>query len=354
MTCEQVEKWNQIQEYFTKLEEDQKNWEFKELTLWRYRRRNTQEVVDVYKEFGRQLSEESEEENKREVEEINEIRKQIQQETNEDVIGHLKSKLVDKELAHETKMQIRDQMNKDSLLELLNYPEALTHNTKTYFSHYYEWESAKRENKRKKENSNSDKTKIKYEKAMVKKCPNCQATIVKDGGCNHMVCHSCKYQFCWVCLENWSTHKNYFRCIHEKEDSNSNNNDNSNSNNNDQNELPQFVLIPKKVRVRSRRRRRLPDSQLQYRPLLGRFLRIFLGNVDDDGDSRADRFDNDYNAINMADRMHEIGDDIEYDDEYDDGKKENEEEEENLSDIDHTFTISPLNPKKHCLLFPLE
>ena len=355
LTCEQVDKWNQIQEYFTKLEEDQKKWEFKELTLWRYRQRNMQEIVDVYKEFGRQLSEEIEEENKREIEEINEIKKQIQQETNKDIITHLESKLVDKELAHETKMQMRDNMNEDFLFESTNYPETLAHNAKTYFKYFNEWKKSKLENRRrKKANSNSDKTQIKYEKAMVKKCPNCQATIVKDGGCNQMVCHSCKYQFCWVCLENWSTHKNYFRCIHEKEDSNSNNNDNSNSNNNDQNELPQFVLIPKKVRVRSRRRRRLPDSQLQYRPLLGRFLRIFLGNVDDDGDSRADRFDNDYNAINMADRMHEIGDDIEYDDEYDDGKKENEEEEENLSDIDHTFTISPLNPKKHCLLFPLE
>ena len=33
-----------------------------------------------------------------------------------------------------------------------------------------------------------------------KNCPNCREPIEKNGGCNHMHCRSCKYEFCWACL----------------------------------------------------------------------------------------------------------------------------------------------------------
>ncbi|XP_035271917.1 E3 ubiquitin-protein ligase RNF14-like isoform X1 [Anguilla anguilla] len=33
-----------------------------------------------------------------------------------------------------------------------------------------------------------------------KKCPHCQATIQKDGGCNRVLCSKCHHYFCWVCL----------------------------------------------------------------------------------------------------------------------------------------------------------
>ena len=38
--------------------------------------------------------------------------------------------------------------------------------------------------------------------ANTKECPTCNATIEKDGGCNHMICknQACKADFCWVCL----------------------------------------------------------------------------------------------------------------------------------------------------------
>ncbi|KAF9792526.1 RING-5 domain-containing protein [Thelephora terrestris] len=43
-------------------------------------------------------------------------------------------------------------------------------------------------------------------KSNTKECSKCQSTIEKDGGCNHMTCKKCKYEFCWVCMGPWSEH----------------------------------------------------------------------------------------------------------------------------------------------------
>lgn len=46
-------------------------------------------------------------------------------------------------------------------------------------------------------------------------CPKCNATIEKDGGCNHMVCknQNCKADFCWVCLGPWEPHgSSWYNC----------------------------------------------------------------------------------------------------------------------------------------------
>lgn len=39
-----------------------------------------------------------------------------------------------------------------------------------------------------------------YISAHTKDCPNCNMCIEKNGGCNHMSCYSCKFEFCWMCL----------------------------------------------------------------------------------------------------------------------------------------------------------
>lgn len=36
-----------------------------------------------------------------------------------------------------------------------------------------------------------------------RECPNCTAAISKNGGCVHMRCVSCNYEFCWVCSSSW-------------------------------------------------------------------------------------------------------------------------------------------------------
>ncbi|XP_026465232.1 potential E3 ubiquitin-protein ligase ariadne-1-like [Ctenocephalides felis] len=51
--------------------------------------------------------------------------------------------------------------------------------------------------------------------ANTKECPQCNVTIEKDGGCNHMVCknQSCKHDFCWVCLGSWEPHgSSWYTC----------------------------------------------------------------------------------------------------------------------------------------------
>ena len=42
--------------------------------------------------------------------------------------------------------------------------------------------------------------------ANTKRCPKCSVRIEKNQGCNHIICRSCKHEFCWVCTGAWATH----------------------------------------------------------------------------------------------------------------------------------------------------
>lgn len=39
-----------------------------------------------------------------------------------------------------------------------------------------------------------------------KQCPYCNVWIEKNGGCQHMTCHSCRGEFCWLCNGQWKGH----------------------------------------------------------------------------------------------------------------------------------------------------
>mmetsp|Transcript_12300 Transcript_12300/g.16108 ORF Transcript_12300/g.16108 Transcript_12300/m.16108 type:complete len:510 (+) Transcript_12300:267-1796(+) len=52
--------------------------------------------------------------------------------------------------------------------------------------------------------------------ANTKSCPRCRSRIEKNQGCNHMTCSSCKYEFCWICMGDWTEHGastgGYYKC----------------------------------------------------------------------------------------------------------------------------------------------
>ncbi|XP_013385980.1 potential E3 ubiquitin-protein ligase ariadne-2 [Lingula anatina] len=60
-----------------------------------------------------------------------------------------------------------------------------------------------------------------YISAHTKDCPKCHVCIEKNGGCNHMQCSKCKYDFCWMCLGDWKNHgSEYYECSRYKENPN--------------------------------------------------------------------------------------------------------------------------------------
>ncbi|OMJ74328.1 hypothetical protein SteCoe_26777 [Stentor coeruleus] len=46
-----------------------------------------------------------------------------------------------------------------------------------------------------------------WKEIWVKYCPKCDSPIEKNGGCFHMTCQHCTYEFCWDCLQPYRNHK---------------------------------------------------------------------------------------------------------------------------------------------------
>ena len=41
-------------------------------------------------------------------------------------------------------------------------------------------------------------------KVMSKPCPKCRSPTERDGGCMHMECTRCNFQWCWICQSKWT------------------------------------------------------------------------------------------------------------------------------------------------------
>ena len=87
-----------------------------------------------------------------------------------------------------------------------NCEEMVVENPKTQFvecanGHRFCFECLEKwhENKKCKKNKDIEKFNKWKNKKHTRECPNCLCIIEKNGGCNHMTCQHCKYQWCWIC-----------------------------------------------------------------------------------------------------------------------------------------------------------
>ncbi len=48
--------------------------------------------------------------------------------------------------------------------------------------------------------------------ANTKGCPKCTVAVEKNGGCNHMTCRQCGYEWCWMCMKIWKGHNDFYAC----------------------------------------------------------------------------------------------------------------------------------------------
>ncbi|KAF2424513.1 hypothetical protein EJ08DRAFT_700726 [Tothia fuscella] len=79
---------------------------------------------------------------------------------------------------------------------------------KAYFTHKVSWhegESCTQYEQRVKSGPTSAEEQASIDEIarVAKRCPLCKSPIEKAGGCDHMKCIQCKYEFCFSCLANY-------------------------------------------------------------------------------------------------------------------------------------------------------
>jgi hypothetical protein len=127
--------------------------------------------------------------------------------TDEFIINLLNSdtKLVRKYKKYKLELEIINDPNKklcpypncNSYLEIIDIRDK---DVTCYNLHSFCFECLKKPHGKLPCGENIDKNLIEYAKNnFVKKCPKCSIIIEKNGGCNHITCTKCGYQWCWLC-----------------------------------------------------------------------------------------------------------------------------------------------------------
>lgn len=177
INCDQVHEWEIISQKMNKIMADQKEWEIRESSLWQYRRRNIGEIKKVIKEHLNQVNSEYE---------------KIFNSSYEKPVIHDFYKL-----KKENEVKIITKFLNDYINALKNDQKWFLEPDKRFIIH----------------------NEMNYLKLTVKKCPKCNVTIGKEGGCNHMICSICKHNFCWLCLKDWKLHDELSKCPLENDSS---------------------------------------------------------------------------------------------------------------------------------------
>ena len=45
-----------------------------------------------------------------------------------------------------------------------------------------------------------------WKKLFTKKCPNCKVPTSREGGCSHVFCLNCQFEYCWICQHKYPYH----------------------------------------------------------------------------------------------------------------------------------------------------
>ncbi|KAA8625723.1 IBR domain containing protein [Pyrenophora tritici-repentis] len=92
---------------------------------------------------------------------------------------------------------IEDCMKKKSTTKAITCPYC---EYKSCLECYRPWDTHDGVNCDEAKKSEDAKSEATLKKMGAKPCPNCGINIQKDGGCDHIKCQHCRYNFCWTCL----------------------------------------------------------------------------------------------------------------------------------------------------------
>jgi hypothetical protein len=119
-----------------------------------------------------------------------------------DLIRKFKRYKLELEIINDPNKKLCPYPNCDSYLEL---KQIRNKDVKCKNNHTFCFECLKKPHGKLPCNENLDKSMEEYAKNnFVKKCPKCSIITEKNNGCNQIICTKCRYQWCWLCNEEYN------------------------------------------------------------------------------------------------------------------------------------------------------